>query len=402
MMTIQRRILLFSLIAVTLSGCFDDTGPLPRQGAAGPPPAESLRSAHFALEAPCTIHVEGTGVVSIEDEYVANVVACENGGAPMEALKAQAVQARGYLYFAMLVTGRTTIGDSTSDQVFSCSYTSAGPRHYEAARATRGQYLSWNGHIVAPFYVAGAIPPDQYNGAPEDACLGEGGTDNTNTQRWVTYNQGRSSCDIDMTPLGWIPGDGDCNRNPQNRGCASQNGQACLARRGWFYDEMQPFHYGSDIEIRQATGTCGGLSDQPVNYDAYCMNHTEPTYCVDRGQRVHCNGNDATAVEDCSHGCHLGDCLPPPAEPVGPDTPAEKEPTNEDLESPPDESPTEISTDSGDDPSHQASLLSRSTGAGVGCTHAPATPQPPAFLLFLLVALISSRTAGRLRRQARG
>ena len=310
-LTSASLLLAAGLLLVGPTGC-TDTDHLPRQGAVTGPD-EPLREVLLPLEPPCTVNVEGSGAIHIEDEYVANVVACENGNAPMEALKAQAVQARGYLYYVMLVTGRDTIRDSQQDQVFSCTYTTAGPRHYEAARATRGQYLAWNNQIVAPFYVAGAIPANPNDGPPAQACHGAGGNDPTTTQQWVTYNQGLAGCGITMTPLGWVPD--DCTRNPQNRGCASQNGQACLARRGWFYQQMMPYHYGEDIELRQAQGTCGAPSTQPPNYDAYCMNHSEPSYCVDATQRVLCSGDEATAVEDCTGGCLLGECLPPPVEP---------------------------------------------------------------------------------------
>lgn len=300
-----------SLLLLSLVGCVPDFESLPRQGAAGPPP-EDLRQLQLPLSAPCTINVTGYGSVNIEDDYIANVVACENGNAPMEALKAQAIQARGYLYYVMLVTGKTSIGNSQSDQVYKCSYTTAGPRHYEAARATRGQYLAWKGNIIAPFYVAGAIPANQNQGSPEQACNGAGGSDPTSTQKWVTYNLGKSECNIDLTPLGWIPSNGNCAGNPQNRGCASQNGQACLANRGWFYDQMQPYYYGDDITIAQATGTCGGASTASPNYDAYCMGHERASYCVDATERVLCSNNKSTRVEACPGGCLLGECLAVP------------------------------------------------------------------------------------------
>ena len=292
--------------ALLFMGCGVEHGPLPRSG--GTEPVEDLRILRQSVTPPCTVNVEGVGAVHIEDEYVAGVVACENGNAPMEALKAQAIQARGYLYY-VLSTGRTTIRNSEADQVFSCSYTTPGPRHYEAARATRGQYLRWEGQLIAPFYVAGAIPANQNDGSAEEACVGAGGNDPTSTERWVTYNLGRSGCDIDMTPLGWVPDDGNCNRNPQNRGCASQNGQTCLARRGWFHHQMFPYYYGDDVQIALAGGSCGGGSSEPPNYDAYCMRHNEDSYCIDPTARVICNGDVHTEVQDCPGGCFLGECL---------------------------------------------------------------------------------------------
>lgn len=289
--------------------CGDFDAPSPRSGAFSPP--DDLATLRQPVNPPCTVSVEGIGAVHIEDEYVAGVVACENGNASMEALKAQAVQARGYLYY-VLSTGRTEIRNSQADQVFRCTYTTPGPRHFEAARATRGEYLRYDGQLTAPFYVAGAIPASADSGPTAEACQGPGGNDPTDTEKWVTYNQGLAGCDINMTPLGWIPGDGDCNRNPQNRGCASQNGQACLANRGWFYHEMFPYYYGDDIELSLAGGECGGASTAPPNYDAYCEGHSQDSYCVDPTSRVLCSGNIHTAVEDCLAGCLNGECLEPP------------------------------------------------------------------------------------------
>src|SRR5690242_6309517 len=46
-----------------------------------------------------TVHVEGAGQLDVDGQYLPQVVCCENGGAPDEALKAQAVMARSYLAY---------------------------------------------------------------------------------------------------------------------------------------------------------------------------------------------------------------------------------------------------------------------------------------------------------------
>ena len=275
-------------------------------------PYQTPRTIQLPLEeAPCTIHVEGFGDVDIEEDYIPNVVACENGNAPMEALKAQAIQARGYIYYKIFIEGSGSVVNSTADQVYQCSYASAEERHFEAARATRAEYLTWNDEIIATFYVAGAIPANQDSGAPEDACEGAGGNDPTDTEKWVTYNLGRSGCDIDMTPLGWTPS--DCTSNPQNRGCASQNGQACLANRGWDYTQMMPYYYGDDIVIQRAGGACGGPFDEPSAHELYCQEQAEDGWsCFDSNDRVACSGDDVDQVESCSYGCQDGECADPP------------------------------------------------------------------------------------------
>src|SRR5215212_3679172 len=61
--------------------------------------------------------------VSVEDNYIPNVVFRENGAASYQALKVQAVAARGYLYYKLSQTPNggkaTSIRDGTADQVYS-------------------------------------------------------------------------------------------------------------------------------------------------------------------------------------------------------------------------------------------------------------------------------------------
>ena len=64
-------------------------------------PTPLLGARESALTAYCEALVTGVGVVSVEDDYLPRVVSCENGGAPLEALKAQAVAARSYLYYKL-------------------------------------------------------------------------------------------------------------------------------------------------------------------------------------------------------------------------------------------------------------------------------------------------------------
>lgn len=310
--------LLAVLCAVMVApGCEFEEPSAERANIGGPvvDPDTRVQRSTLPAEAPCTINVEGYGAVDIEEDYIPNVVACENGNAPMEALKAQAVQARGYIYYKLFVTGEDTVENSTGDQVYQCNYTDAQQRHFEAARATRAEYVRWNDQVVASFYVAGAIPADQQSGAPEDACQGPGGNDPTTTEQFVTYNLGKSGCDIDMTPLGWIPDDNDCTRNPQNRGCASQNGQSCLANRGWDYEQMIPYYYGDDIAIERAGGECGGPWIEPTEHNLYCQDQSADGWsCFDDDERVYCAGDQADDAEPCAHECSDGQCVEPPDE----------------------------------------------------------------------------------------
>lgn len=270
--------------------------------------APGFRKKVFFLEAPCEVNVEGVGMVDVEAEYIPGVVACENGSAPPEALKAQAVQARSFLYYKLFVAGATTIRNSQADQVYSCSYrpNGPGPEHIAAAEATKGQYLEWENSIVAAFYVAGAIPPNPDPNDPINSCRGNGGSDPTSTQRWVTYNWGKSGCDIDMTNLGFVPA--DCRGNPHNRGCASQNGQTCLSNVGVGYQDQIKYFYGDDIVIAVGEGRCGGNPPVDPN-DQFCIDNGDGSHCLDAATRIDCAAGAATTTETCDLGCGDGACL---------------------------------------------------------------------------------------------
>ncbi|MFT5432153.1 MAG: hypothetical protein ACI9OJ_002851 [Myxococcota bacterium] len=196
------------------------------------------------LNAYCTANVIGTGNVDVESHYLAKVIRCENGSAPLEALKAQAVAARSYLYYKLSTAG--SIVDGQGDQVYSC-----GPQpsaiHQQAVDETAGIVLQYNNIQVAAFYVAGAIPTTS-------SCVPKASdNDWSNTEHYVTYNQGKSGGDLTQTTLGWVN-----SGNHANRGCKSQNGASCLANKGWGYADILKYYYGSDIQFVTATGTCVG------------------------------------------------------------------------------------------------------------------------------------------------
>jgi hypothetical protein len=214
----------------------------------------------LALEAYCEVPVSGVGTLDVENDYLPHVIACENGAADFEALKVQAVSARSYLYYKLDTSGQ--IGDGTGDQVYTCN-NMPGPDHFDAVAETSGEVLQYMGTQVAAFYVAGALqePP---------GCIG-GGSDPTATERYVTYNEGRSGADITQTTLGFVsPG------NFANRGCMSQNGSHCLAELGRESDEILRFYYGEDIERVVSEGPCvtgnpGGDPDGTTDLDGGCQ-----------------------------------------------------------------------------------------------------------------------------------
>lgn len=195
----------------------------------------------------CDITVSGVGTISMEDDYLPHVITCENGGANLQALKAQAIAARSVAYYAILTSG--SICDGQGCQVYGCG-AAPSAKAYQAVKETAGMYLTYNGSLTYGFYVAGdsaAAPP---------ACIDYGGS----TSHYVTYNQGKTGGSVEQTDLGYVgpPGFG------QNRGCMSQWGARCLENNnGYDYGAILRFYYGDDIGIVQATGSCVAPANAP-------------------------------------------------------------------------------------------------------------------------------------------
>ncbi|MDX2089582.1 MAG: SpoIID/LytB domain-containing protein [Kofleriaceae bacterium] len=259
----KRSILL--VLALALGGCSQD--------------GFGFREA--SLDAYCTVMVRNVGIRDIETDYLPRVITCENGGAPLEALKVQAVSARSYLYYKIETSG--SVADGTSDQVYTCG-TQPGPQHYQAVRETAGQVLRYRNVNVAAFFVAGS------RNQPAPSCRGST-DDPTNTERYVTYNEGLSGNNLRQTTLGFVS-----PTNYRNRGCMSQNGSACLARAGGRdYRQILQFYYGTDIELVQTVGACvaapdGGSSPAdagpPPSRDAGPVTPRDAGVAVDSGSLV--------------------------------------------------------------------------------------------------------------------
>jgi hypothetical protein len=205
---------------------------------------ETLGTAEQAVSVPkkafCTVDVAGRGRKDMETDYIPNVITCENGGANLQALKAQAIAARSVAYYS-LARGQS-ICDSQGCQVYSCG---RGPSATakRAAKETAGQILSYGGMLTYAFYVAGD------SGASPPSCRDNGGY----TSHYVTYNAGRTGKNVIQTSLGFKgpPGFG------QNRGCMSQWGARCLEnKKGYDFMKILRFYYGSDIKVIQTQGPC--------------------------------------------------------------------------------------------------------------------------------------------------
>src|SRR5688500_1179056 len=177
----------WALVVVLLSlvGC----------SAGDPETKERIGTLREAVAAPsaahCSINVEGKGVRDLEDDYLPHVIQCENGGADLEALKAQAIAARSVAYYAVETEG--SICDSQGCQVYSCG-NAPTDLAYQAVMETSGLYLMYDSTLTYGFYVAGDT-----NTAPPE-CVGVSGA----TESYVTYNEGRSGTDVVQTDLGYV------------------------------------------------------------------------------------------------------------------------------------------------------------------------------------------------------
>ncbi len=229
--------LLGPLVLVALaSGCSAATGDPTETGEGTGRAAERVSQVSSAY---CSIQVSGHGSVDMELDYLPHVIACENNGAGLEALKAQAIAARSVAYYNMATQG--SICDGQGCQVYSCS-NKPGPLHYQAVAETAQQYLSYSNMLTYGFYVAGD------SGVSGPACVDSGGS----TTKWVTFNDGKSGTSVTQTKLGYVgpPGFG------QNRGCMSQYGARCLEDNGHNYVGILRFYYGNDINVITAPGNC--------------------------------------------------------------------------------------------------------------------------------------------------
>lgn len=211
-------------------------------------PALEIIPLDAPLDATCTVQITNGPEIDMETDYLPHVIHCENGGADLEALKAQAIAARSVAYWTLGAYGQ--ICDGQSCQVYSCG-SEPSAIHYQAAAETAGQYLSYNGVVTYGFFVAGGS-------AAGPSCIGG----NAPTEHLVTYNDGRVGTDVEQTTLGLVIDPSNPSYG-QNRGCMSQLGARCLEAQGRDAADILRFYYGADIEIRQATGSCAAPVDPP-------------------------------------------------------------------------------------------------------------------------------------------
>ena len=194
-----------------------------------------------------------TKSLAVETDYIPNVVQAENGAAGPEALKAQAVAARSFLYYKLNTQGY--IGDGENDQVYTDS-ANAPPlaQHIAAAAATEREILRFgngtNDTTIAAFFVAGKRPNSATGTAPFGVAESIDPAIDSGTEQYVTYNRGLAGDNITQTTLGFTTN--PPSNFPLNRGAMSQNGGSFLNDNGWNYMDILRFYYGADIHLEVA------------------------------------------------------------------------------------------------------------------------------------------------------
>jgi hypothetical protein len=234
--------------------------------------AQPLKSAVVKPIAKINVTVAGTArALDVETQYLPKVVCCENGAAHPEALKAQAVLARTYMYFKYFDGGSGAPGKpltgTQADQVYNCA-TPVSQKCTDAVVATKDQITTFDRSMMSfhnvSFFVDGRRPACIATGSC--ACPRPSATtpmtpanhpancacftlSSNGLAPYETYNWDKSGATV--TPVGSPMG------NPgheSNRGCAGQNVQNCLGYAGWNYFDMLRMFYGQDIQVRVVGG----------------------------------------------------------------------------------------------------------------------------------------------------
>jgi len=165
--------------------------------------------------------------LDLESDYLPVVVGCENGAAPYESMKVQAVASRTFAMYKIEHPSGADfdVYDDERDQVYNPAITVID-KYRGAVEDTRDIVLKYTGKVICAFFVSGT----------------------GDTAEYVTYNEGKSGDDITQTTLGWCTD--PPSKNPYNRGCMGQVQANALAppHGDYNYQQILKYFYGADIE----------------------------------------------------------------------------------------------------------------------------------------------------------
>jgi len=165
-------------------------------------------------------------VLKIETEYLPYVVAAENDIAPFESMKAQAIASRTYAYYKKENPSGANfdVYDDSRDQNYNPRLVLTDNLKNSVSQ-TNGIVLKWGGVIICSFYISGS----------------------GDTSPYVTYNEGKSREDITQSSIGWMTN--PASLNPYNRGAMGQIQANALANKGYTWQNILKYFYGTDIII---------------------------------------------------------------------------------------------------------------------------------------------------------
>jgi hypothetical protein len=244
------------VLPLFLFGCLVEVGGLEEEEEVE---LERSMAVAFNSQAICKVKVSGYGTVDVETEYVPRVVWCEMGNMRQEALKAQAIAARTFMYRLIAIRKYKTMKNGTSDQVYKASRCSGTiPQSFlAAAAATAGQVMVQpGGHLHHGYY------------------------------RGVTYKS--------------------CAKRPNCYGqpCMSQHGANACASKGHSSTQILNLFYNNP-RIARAWGSCTQSGGGDVNTDCFyggrrgtCQSVSQP-----------CNGTYIGS--QCPGSSDIKCCMPP-------------------------------------------------------------------------------------------
>jgi hypothetical protein len=194
------------------------------------------------------VPVNAIVTLDIETEYLPYVVASENGAAPYESMKAQAIESRTFAYYKIIYEPSGDdfdLVDNVHDQVYHpCLNLDTYPGVRQSVIDTNGIVVKW-GYWSDYNYPPGCAPPSTVK---KVIICGFFVSGSGSYAQYVTYNEGKSGECITQTTNGSITN--PPSLNPWNRGSVGAiQANALASDNGYTRDRILRYFYGDDIII---------------------------------------------------------------------------------------------------------------------------------------------------------